>query len=609
MDRYSETLKKIYNFRGGMIDLRLDRMDRALGLLDHPERQFPSLHIAGTNGKGSTSAILHRILSSAGYRTALYTSPHLVSFTERIRVGDQDISQNEVVELADEIERRTAADSLPLTFFEFVTVMAFAYFAREKVDLAVVEVGLGGRLDATNLVMPLVSAITTISKDHEAYLGSDVLSIAREKGGIIKDRVPMVAGRLAPEITAVLRSIADEHASKSHFLGTDYEIFLQNAGLFDYRGIKHHFLNLNLGLRGRHQRANAAVALAALEVVADRFPTSERAVREGLEAVSWPGRFEVMLERPTVILDGAHNGEGVKALIDELANVAGGRTVKLLFAAMADKEWDLMVKALVKIADEIIFSRVEMERSAEPEQLAESLGSQIPHRVIRDSKTALRTLFDEAQPDDLIVVAGSLYLLGEIRPLAKQLSPVKPPGTLGNSLLIVKLNHEALASGFPVSFLPLVLCTFDLPLWAAQMATGPQGSPAASINVTADKMSAGNGGNQIEATGNVEIKREEMTLKADEVRINQATQDVEAKGKVTVSDPEWKVKSADSMQMNMEKETGELQNADLFLGAGAHQYFGPALSKVRRPKLSRRRRILYDLPLRIRLARVEVLRG
>ena len=175
MDRYSDTLKKIYNLRGGMIDLRLDRMDRALGLFEHPERQFPSIHIAGTNGKGSTSAMLHRILSLAGYRTALYTSPHLVSFTERMRVGDKEIAPDEVVELADEIERRTAAADLPLTFFEFVTVMAFVYFAREKIDLAVVEVGLGGRLDATNLVTPLVSVITTISKDHEAYLGPDVL--------------------------------------------------------------------------------------------------------------------------------------------------------------------------------------------------------------------------------------------------------------------------------------------------------------------------------------------------------------------------------------------------------------------------------------------------
>ena len=182
MDSYSETLNTIYNLRGGVIDLRLDRMNQALALFDHPEKQFPSFHIAGTNGKGSTAAMLHRILSRSGYRVALYTSPHLVSFTERIRVGDEEIVPNEVVALAQEIWDRTAAANVPLTFFEFVTVMAFIHFARRKIDVAVVEVGLGGRLDATNLVRPVVSLISTISKDHEAYLGSDLLSIAREKG-------------------------------------------------------------------------------------------------------------------------------------------------------------------------------------------------------------------------------------------------------------------------------------------------------------------------------------------------------------------------------------------------------------------------------------------
>ena len=431
MDRYSDTLNKIYNLRGGMIDLRLDRMDRALCLFEHPERQFPSIHVAGTNGKGSTSAMLQRILSLAGYRTALYTSPHLVSFTERMRVGDKEIAPEEVVELADEIERRTSAADLALTFFEFVTAMAFVYFAREKIDLAVVEVGLGGRLDATNLIMPVVSVITTISKDHEAYLGTDVLSIAREKGGIIKHRVPVVGGKLLPEVTELIRSIADEHAAQSYFLGTDSEIFLQNEEFFDYTGIKQHFLHLTLGLRGRHQRANAAVALAALELVSDHFPTSESAVREGLATVRWPGRFEVMLERPTVILDGAHNGEGVKALVDELGNMARGRKVKLLFAAMADKEWDLMVNTLATIADEIVFTRVDMERSADPKQLAESVRDRIPYRVITNSATALRTLFDEALADDIIVIAGSLYLLGEIRPLAEQI--VARKAARGNS--------------------------------------------------------------------------------------------------------------------------------------------------------------------------------
>ncbi|HVO95440.1 MAG TPA: folylpolyglutamate synthase/dihydrofolate synthase family protein [Terriglobales bacterium] len=421
MDRYSDTLKRIYNLRGGMIDLRLDRMDRALSLFNHPEARFPSIHIAGTNGKGSTSAMVQRILSLAGYRTGLYTSPHLVSFTERIRVDDQEITSQEVIALTEEIEQRTGAADVPLTFFEFITVMAFVFFARRKIDVAVVEVGLGGRLDATNVLTPLVSAITTIAKDHEAYLGTDVLSIAREKGGIIKEGVPLVGGKLLPEVTELLRGIADDHGSSSYFLAKDYKISLQNEGLFDYTGIKQHFLNLSVGLRGRHQKANAAVALAALELIADRFPTGEQAVREGLDTVHWPGRLEVILDRPTVVLDGAHNGEGVKALIDEIVDMGRGRKVKLLFAAMADKEWDLMVNALANVVDEMVFTRVGMERSADPKRLAESVRNRIPHRVIPDSRTALRTVFDEIQPAEFLVVAGSLYLLGELRPLAQQL--------------------------------------------------------------------------------------------------------------------------------------------------------------------------------------------
>ena len=425
MDSYSETLERIYNLRGGMIDLRLDRMERALALFDHPEKKYPSLHIAGTNGKGSTSAMLHRMLSLAGYRSALYTSPHLVSFTERMRIGDSEIGRDDIVALADEVRRRTEAAGVPLTFFEFVTVMAFVYFARQQVEIAVIEVGLGGRLDATNLVSPLVSLITTISKDHQAYLGPDELSIAREKGGIIKPAVPVVFGKMSPEVSHLLKSIAEERRAPNYFLGVDFGFSLKNEGLFDYTGIKQHYSNLALGLRGRHQRANAAVALATLELVADRYPVSEQARRDGLATVRWPGRLEVMRERPLVIIDGAHNSEGVGALVSELNELRQGRRIKLLFAAMADKEWELMLDALGKAVDEIIFTRVSMERSAAPEALAAKLAAAIPRRTIDDSRLALQTLLDEAEDNDIVVAAGSLYLLGEIRPMLQNIAVTK----------------------------------------------------------------------------------------------------------------------------------------------------------------------------------------
>ena len=425
MDSYSETLNRIYNLRGGVIDLRLDRMDQALSLFDHPEKKFPSFHIAGTNGKGSTAAMLHRILSQSGYRVALYTSPHLVSFTERIRIGDEEIAPNEVVALADEIWDRTTAGKVSLTFFEFITVMAFVYFARHAIDVGVIEVGLGGRLDATNLVRPVVSLISTISKDHEAYLGSDLLSIAREKGGIIKKGIPVVCGALPTEVAALLKNIADDHHAPSYFLGRDFTFSLKNTDLFDYTGMKWCLNSVDVALRGRHQKRNAALALGALEVATQNFPVNEAALREGLKAVRWPGRFEIIQDQPTVILDGAHNGEGVKALVEEIENFRQRRKVKLLFAAMEDKDWQFMLESLSEVADEVVLTRVNMERCADPHRLASELNGKVPSLAIEDSRSAVEYVLARAESNDIILVAGSLYLLGEIRPILQEIARAK----------------------------------------------------------------------------------------------------------------------------------------------------------------------------------------
>jgi dihydrofolate synthase/folylpolyglutamate synthase len=420
MDSYSETLDWIYNLRGGIIDLRLDRMDHALSLFGHPERQFPAFHIAGTNGKGSTAAMLHQILTLAGYRTGLYTSPHLVSFTERIRVDDQEISPDEVVELAREVRQRITGAGVPLTFFEIVTVMAFIHFARQRIDVGVIEVGLGGRLDATNLVRPIVTMITTISKDHEAYLGSDLLSIAKEKAGIIKPGVPVVCGALPGEVAALIKRLAQVKCAPAYFLGANFEFFLKNEGYFDYKGKKQNYYDIALALHGRHQRANASVSVAALELAADIFPVTERAIRQGLEKVAWPGRFEIMSDHPQVILDGAHNGEGVNALADALKDFRRGRKIKLLFGAMEDKDWRYMLDVLLPLADEVVLTRVQMERSAEPEKLATCVAPSQPHSLAEDPRSGLKLLIQNAMPDDIILVAGSLYLLGAVRPAAQE---------------------------------------------------------------------------------------------------------------------------------------------------------------------------------------------
>ena len=422
MAAYSETLHYIFNLRGGEIDLRLNRVEQALSLFGHPERRFPALHIAGTNGKGSTAAMLHRILFLQGYRVALYTSPHVGSFTERMRVGEEEISQEEVVELAESLKRRLAREKVSLTFFEFVTVMAFIYFARRKVDLAVVEVGLGGRLDATNVITPRVSVITTISKDHEAYLGSDLLSIAREKGGIIKSRVPVVGGSFVPDVCSLLKEIAQAQGSAHYFLGQDFSFVLKDKGLFDYKGLQWDLKDLSLALRGRHQRSNAALALSALEAVGGDFAVGEAAVREGLATVFWPGRFEVILRRPPVILDGAHNVEGAKALVEEIKNFVGNKKVKILFAAMEDKDWASMLCELSAVASEMVLTRVPMARSADPRKLLAAVPQGIPATLVDQPVQALNHLLRAADTDQTLLVAGSLYLLGEVRPFLAEMS-------------------------------------------------------------------------------------------------------------------------------------------------------------------------------------------
>ena len=426
MDAYLDTLNRIYNLRGGIIDLRLERMERALALFDHPERTFPSFHIAGTNGKGSTAAMLQRILCSAGYRTALYTSPHLASFTERMRIDDQEITPDEVVALADEIWRRTQPANILLTFFEIVTVMAFVYFARRQVDVAVIEVGLGGRYDATNLVRSIVSVITTISRDHEAFLGFDIASIAREKAGIIKKGVPVVCGALPPEAMEVINEIAQSNQAPCYRLGQNFTLKLKPNGGFDYKSAKWNLPDLSVALHGAHQIRNACVATAALEVVDAQFPTSEVAIHSGLQNVSWPGRMEMILTDPAVIIDGAHNKEGIEVLVDELRKLGGGRRVRMLFAVMEDKDWRFMLQTLGEIVDEIVFTRVsQLERSADPVQLQQEMAGKLQCRVIPDPRVAVETLVQNAAPNELIVITGSLYLLGEVRPLLASMAQAR----------------------------------------------------------------------------------------------------------------------------------------------------------------------------------------
>ena len=287
--------------------------------LDYQKGRY--IHIAGTNGKGSVAAMLSAILSRAGYPVGLFTSPHLVSFTERFRLGDEEISEERLLALINEV-RAAVDDAEPPTFFEFATAMAFLYFLQSGAAPIILETGMGGRLDATNIVQPLVSVITNISRDHQEHLGEGLLAIAGEKAGIIKPGAPLVTYARQKQVLELFRHRCREAGAPLYQGGIDFKTRGKSGGSFDYFGLQHHIPGLNLSLRGRHQYGNAAVALAVVELLSrDGFPVPEAAIREGLATARWPGRLEVVAQDPRVLLDGAHNPAAALTLAQNLKQV------------------------------------------------------------------------------------------------------------------------------------------------------------------------------------------------------------------------------------------------------------------------------------------------
>ena len=411
---YAETLAWLYQLevsRGW--DLKLESVREALARLGSPDKAFPSLHVGGTNGKGSTAAFAHAVLSRSGRRVGLFTSPHLNDFRERIRIGDDWISQESVVALAAEVQASIAGSAVELTFFELTTVMAFVYFARAKVDAAVVEVGLGGRLDATNVLVPRTAVVTTIGLDHERYLGSTLAAIAAEKGGIFKAGVPAVVGRVGAEARSVLEGIAAQRPSPLRLYGREFRAEPAREG-FDYHG-RRTVLGIHPSLAGSFQIDNAAVALAALEEAGWLGDLRDDDVRAAIAAVRWPGRLQIVRERPRVVLDGAHNPAGVEALVRELPRIAQGRRVHLVFGVLADKRWAEMVACLGPAVSDATLVPVRERRSEDPARVAELFRRFVPTRIDTDAVAAVaRWLADPACCEDVVLVAGSLFLVGEV---------------------------------------------------------------------------------------------------------------------------------------------------------------------------------------------------
>ena len=417
MSDYSETLAWLYGLEVERMDLKLERTTRALRLCDDPQRRFPSVHIAGTNGKGSTAAILHALLSAAGYKVGLFTSPHLIDFCERIRIGTRWVSPREVVDTVTAIKAAIEPAGIPLTPFEMMTVLAFRLFAQARVDMAIVEVGLGGRLDATNVLTPLVSVITSIGLDHQQYLGPTLAEIAREKGGIIKPAVPVVFGKIDRESRDVLYQRARDQGSPMLSYGRDFTFEQDASGRYGYAGKQYHYKDLQLALNGKIQAHNTAVALASLEHLQDSFPVTKTQIQTGLRSVHWPGRLDIVSTHPLVILDGAHNIQALQALLAELPDLAPNRRPLFLFGVMRDKQWRPMVAALEQVAAEVVVTAVAQPRAEDPYTVQQAFSADCSVRTIEGAAEACRQLLHQVGPQEALVVCGSLFLVGEVLPL------------------------------------------------------------------------------------------------------------------------------------------------------------------------------------------------
>jgi dihydrofolate synthase / folylpolyglutamate synthase len=420
-------------------DLKLDRMRGLLARLGNPQDRLRIIHVAGTKGKGSTSAMLAAVLRQAGYRTGLFTSPHLCRVEERFQVDGAPITADELTALLNEV--RQAVEGLPhpaITFFEAATAVGFLHFVRRRVDAAVVEVGLGGRLDSTNVCRPVVTLITSISLDHTRQLGDTVAAIAMEKAGIVKPGRPTLSGATAPEARPVVERICRARASALRQLGVDFHYKYESAriGGQENRRPRVRITTrrrvwpwMELSLLGEHQADNAALVVACVEQLrAEGWNIPEAAVSVGLAGTVWPARMEVLGRRPLVVLDCAHNPASAEALVRTLRKSFAPSRRLLIFACSSDKDVAGMFRVLAPHMTHVFLTPyLGSARSTPPEQLAELLRAAggPPATLCQTPAAAWESARDMAKPDNLICVTGSVFLAGEMRPLLLSEASVK----------------------------------------------------------------------------------------------------------------------------------------------------------------------------------------
>lgn len=410
---YQSSLDYLYGLQRFGIKLGLENIRELLARLGHPERSFRIIHVAGSNGKGSVCATLAEILYQGGYATGRYTSPHLHSFTERIQVNGQPISEAEVAELTADI--RAAATGIAVTFFEFTTALALLYFARRRVDWVVLEVGMGGRLDATNAVTPQLCLITPICLDHAEHLGADLTAIAGEKAGILKPGVAVVIGRQPLEALKVLLARAAALQAPVRLLGRELEVSSQGP-TWSYQGPGWQLRGLVPGLLGAHQLDNMALAVAALESLQTQgLQLSEAAVRRGVERVRWPGRLEWWQDRREVLLDGAHNQGGAEVLAAYLQGLEL-KGIHWVVGLKGDKRPADLLGPLLPLVTALYCTTPPVDTAIDPAVLvAQAAAAGLGASSYPDTAAALAAARASRREGEIVLVAGSLFLVAAAR--------------------------------------------------------------------------------------------------------------------------------------------------------------------------------------------------
>ncbi len=426
---YSQALDYIYSFvdysitrnlRYSPEKFNLKRMEDFLELIGNPHKNFKVIHVAGTKGKGSTCAMLASIFTNNNNKTGFYSSPHLIDFTERIRIGKNQISQKEIVEYVNKLKPQI--EKVPaLTTFEIITGLAFKYFSDRQIELGVIEVGMGGRFDATNVVKPQVSIITPISHDHTMVLGNTLKKIAFEKAGIIKNGIPVIVSKQKANALEVIDKIANERKARMIYAPDQFEIESQTFSLegqnFTLRKNGNKLIDIFLPLLGDHQVDNAVTAFACIEELKSQgFNISSVAIKSGYKNVSWPGRFEIINKKPLIIIDGAHNLDSFRKLKETIRKYLPKKQILMIFGASEDKDIESMLKVIQPLIKTLIITKSEHPRAMELKKIKDiSDKLEIPSILETNIKNAIGEALVNSDDSTAVLATGSIFIAGAVK--------------------------------------------------------------------------------------------------------------------------------------------------------------------------------------------------